>query len=160
MVAKRKRKDLLRIYASCRKTTMTTVPKKAVKKSVPVRPKHKGGRPKGKVRRDQVLRIRINAAELFLIRSKAREAGMRASTWIRQAAKSAKISPRWTPEQMQVLRVLAGMANNLNQLAKQANSGKLLFIARKCDTLLVEIDDTLKYLNNHDGQNREIGKEL
>ena len=85
---------------------------------------------------------------------------MRASTWIRQAAKAAKISPRWTPEQMQVLRVLAGMANNLNQLAKQANSGNLLFIARKCDSLLGEIDDTLKCLNNHDGQDREIGKEL
>jgi hypothetical protein len=139
---------------------MTTVSQKIVQKSVLGRPKNKGGRPKGKVRRDQILRIRINAAELFLIRAKAREAGMRASTWIRQAAKAARIAPRWTPEQMQVLRVLAGMANNLNQLAKQANSGNLLFIARKCDSLLGEIDDTLKCLNNHDGQDREIGKEF
>ena len=56
--------------------------------------------------------------------------------------------------------MLTGMANNLNQLARQANSGKLLFIVRKCESLLAEIDDTLKYLNNHDGQDREIRKEL
>ena len=138
----------------------TTSPKKLLEKQGLNRPKNKGGRPKAKIRRDQTLRIRINATELFLIKTKAREAGMRASTWIRQAAKAAKIAPRWTPEQMELLRVLVGMANNLNQLTKQANSGKLLFIVRKCESLLAEIDDTLKYLNNHDGQDREIRKEL
>ena len=85
---------------------------------------------------------------------------MRASTWIRQAAIAAKIAPRWTPEQMESLRVLIGMANNLNQLARQANSGKLLFIVRKCESLMAEIDATLKYLKNHDGQDREIREEL
>ncbi|MDB5156155.1 MAG: hypothetical protein JWR50_862 [Mucilaginibacter sp.] len=139
---------------------MTTVLRKPPQKPALSRPKNKGGRPKAKVRRDQTLRIRINATELFLVKTKAREAGMRASTWIRQAAKGARIAPRWTPEQMELLRMLAGMANNLNQLAKQANSGKLLFIVRSCVSLLAEIDDTLKKLNNHDGQDREIGKEL
>jgi hypothetical protein len=139
---------------------MTTVPQKVLQKTALSRPKNKGGRPKAKIRRDQTLRIRINATELYLIKAKAREAGMRASTWIRQAAKAARIAPRWTPEQMELLRMMAGMANNLNQLAKQANSGKLLFIVRKCETLLAEIDHTIKYLNNHDGQDREIGKEL
>ncbi|WP_259071308.1 MobC family plasmid mobilization relaxosome protein [Mucilaginibacter sp. X4EP1] len=139
---------------------MTTVPQKVLQKTALSRPKNKGGRPKAKIRRDQTLRIRINATELYLIKTKAREAGMRASTWIRQAAKAARIAPRWTPEQMELLRMMAGMANNLNQLAKQANSGKLLFILRKCETLLAEIDHTIKYLNNHDGQDREIGKEL
>lgn len=114
--------------------------------------KNKGGRPRLKVRRDKELRIRVNTNEIFLIRSKAREAGMRTSTWIRQAAKTAKVAPRWTVEQMQLLRMLSGMANNLNQLANQANSGKLLFVARKCDTLLIEIDQTIKYLNKDDGQ--------
>ena len=119
--------------------------------------KNKGGRPRLKVRRDKELRIRMNTNEIFLIRSKAREAGMRTSTWIRHAAKTAKVAPRWTVEQMQLLRMLSGMANNLNQLAKQANSGKLLFVARKCDTLLIEIDQTIKYLNKDDGQGSEIG---
>ena len=139
---------------------MTTVPQKPLQKPALSRPKNKGGRPKAKIRRDQTLRIRINATELYLIKTKAREAGMRASTWIRQAAKAARIAPRWTPEQMELLRMMAGMANNLNQLAKQANSGKLLCIVRKCENLLAEIDHTIKELKNHDGQDREIGKEL
>ena len=139
---------------------MTTVLQKPLQKPALCRPKNKGGRPKAKIRRDQTLRIRINATELYLIKTKAREAGMRASTWIRQAAKAARIAPRWTPEQMELLRMMTGMANNLNQLEKQANSGKLLFIVRKCENLLGEIDHTIKYLNNHDGQDREIGKEL
>lgn len=117
---------------------------------------NKGGRPKAKVRRDKILRIRISASELFLIRSKAREAGMRPSTWIRQASRSAQIIPRWSTEQMQLLRVLSGVANNLNQLARQANSGKLLFIAQKCEVVLDEIDQTLKYLSKDDGQGDEV----
>jgi len=113
--------------------------------------KSRGGRPKLKVKRDKVLRIRMSATELFLIRSKAREARMHVSTWIRRAARSARIAPRWSPEQVQLLRMLSGIANNLNQLAKQANSGRLLFIAQKCDAILGEIDQTLKYLNRDDG---------
>lgn len=122
--------------------------------------KNKGGRPKAKVRRDKVLRIRMSTSELFFIRSKARDAGMRVSTWIRQSSRSARITPRWSIEQMQLLRMLSGVANNLNQLARQANSGKLLFIAQKCDTVLDEIDQTLKYLNKDDGQSDEIRQKL
>jgi hypothetical protein len=117
--------------------------------------KHKGGRPPQKIKRDLILRIRLSPTEAFLIKSKAREAGMRASSWIRSAAKGARIAPRWTPEEMQTLRMLSGMANNLNQLTRQANSGQLFFIARKCEGLLTEIDGTLKYLTEHDGQNSE-----
>lgn len=117
--------------------------------------KHKGGRPAQKIKRDLILRIRLSPTEAFLIKSKAREAGMRTSTWIRSAARGARIAPRWTPEEMQTLRMLSGMANNLNQLARQANSGQLFFIARKCEGLLTEIDGTLKYLTKHDGQNSE-----
>lgn len=122
--------------------------------------KNKGGRPKLKVKRDKVLRIRMTNTEVFLIRSKAREAGMRASTWIRLSAKSASIAPRWSPGQMQLLRMLSGIANNLNQLAKQANSGRLLFIAQKCDVVLDEIDQALKYLNKDDGQSDQIRAKL
>ena len=122
--------------------------------------KNKGGRPQLKVKRDKTLRIRMSNTEIFLIRAKAREAGVRVSTWIRLSAKSASITPRWSPEQMQLLRMLSGIANNLNQLAKQANSGRLLFIAQKCDAVLEEIDQTLKYLNNDDGQSDQIRQKL
>ena len=132
-------------------TMVTTI--KAPKTTAENRPKHKGGRPPKRVKRDIILRIRMQPAEIFLIRAKAKEAGMRASSWVRRAAKAAKIAPRWTPEEMELLRMMTGMANNLNQLARQANMGQLLFIARKCDSLMTEIDDALKYLTSHDGEN-------
>jgi hypothetical protein len=116
-------------------------------------PKHKGGRPKVKVRRETHVKVRLTATEHFLIKTKAKEAGMRISDWFRAAARSAKVVPRIKPEDRNILHMLAGLANNFNQVTKLAHIGGLLSIARKCDGLLTEIDEALKYFNNDDRQN-------
>lgn len=77
---------------------------------------------------------------------------MRSSGWFRTAAKSARVVPRLKPEEMQLLRMLSGLANNLNQLTKLAHVGGIISIALKCADLLNEIDDAIKYFN-HDGKN-------
>ena len=115
-------------------------------------PRHKGGRPPLKVTRDKEMKIRLTATEEFLIKSKAREAGMRSSSWFRAAAKSARVATRLKPEEMQLLRMLSGLANNLNQLVKLAHVGGIISIALKCADLLNEIDRAIKYFN-HDGEN-------
>ena len=109
--------------------------------------KHKGGAPKKKVRREMDIRIRLTATEKFLIENKAKAAGMRASNWIRASAKTAKVVPRLTVEELGILRMLAGLANNLNQLTKLAHQQGILSVALKCRDILVEIDNALKYLN-------------
>jgi hypothetical protein len=114
--------------------------------------KHKGGRPKLPVRREREMKIRLSNKEEFYIKTKATQAGMRTSTWFRAAAQNAKIVPRLSAEDRGLLHMLVGMANNLNQLARQANMGNLLLIARKCMELLNEIDTTLKYFNRDDRQ--------
>lgn len=116
------------------------------------RPRHKGGRPSLKIKRDREMKIRLTATEEFLIKAKAREAGMRSSTWFRAAAKSARIMVRLKPEEMQLLRMLSGLANNLNQLTKLAHVSGIISIALKCANLLNEIDRAIKYFN-HDGEN-------
>jgi hypothetical protein len=113
-------------------------------------PKNKGGGPKKRVRRDLIMRIRMTATERFYIDSKAKTAGMRLSSWIRAAAKSAKIVPRLTNEERRILWMLAELANNLNQLTKLAHQLGLLTVARDCSKILNEIDVTLKHLNNND----------
>jgi hypothetical protein len=113
-------------------------------------PKNKGGGPKKRVRRDLIMRIRMTATERFYIDSKAKTAGMRSSSWIRAAAKSAKIVPRLTNEERRILWMLAELANNLNQLTKLAHQLGLLTVARDCSKILNEIDVTLKHLNNND----------
>lgn len=112
--------------------------------------KNKGGAPKKRVRRELIVRIRMTATERFQIDAKAKAAGMRASTWIRTSAKSAKIVPRLTAEERRILWMLSGLANNLNQLTKLAHQHGLLSLVRECDKLLKEIDITLNHLNSND----------
>jgi hypothetical protein len=116
------------------------------------RPKHKGGRPKVRIRRETHVKVRLTATERFLIAARAKDAGMRISDWIRAAAKAAKVVARLKPEDLQIMRMLAGLANNLNQLTKLAHRDGILAIAIKCGNLLIEIDQALKYFNSDDRQ--------
>ena len=112
--------------------------------------KHKGGRPKINVRREVQVKVRLTATEHFMIAARAKDAGMKISDWFRAAAKAARVIARLKPEDLQIMRMLAGMANNLNQLTKLAHRDGLLTVARKCDGLMIEIDQTLKYFNSDD----------
>ena len=110
----------------------------------------KGGRPPKKVKRESQLMVRLTETERFLIETKAREAGMKPSAWFRQAAKKARVIARLNPEDAGLLRMLAGMANNLNQLAHLAHTEGLLSVQKKCRELLSDIDDVLKKLKDDD----------
>ena len=114
--------------------------------------KGRGGAPKKRIRREAHVKVRLTATERFLIESKARQAGMKISDWFREATLKAKVVARMTVEDRRVLHMLAGMANNLNQLTKMAHTSGLLTIAIKCGALLTEIDQALKYLNSDDRQ--------
>ncbi|WP_299289353.1 plasmid mobilization relaxosome protein MobC [uncultured Mucilaginibacter sp.] len=131
---------------------MGTSEKEKHSKPAADRPKHKGGRPKLAVRREREMKIRLSNKEEFYIKMKAKQAGMQTSTWFRAAAQNAKIVPRLSVEDRGLLHMLTGIANNLNQLTKQANIGNLLIIARKCHELLGEIDNALKHFNRDDRQ--------
>ncbi len=116
------------------------------------KPKHKGGRPKIKIKRESHAKIRLTATERMLYEKRAKDAGMSLSDFVRAATKSAKVIARLTVEDSKVMRMLAGLANNLNQLTKLAHRDGILTIARKCDALIGEIDEALKYFNRHDSQ--------
>jgi hypothetical protein len=113
-------------------------------------PQNKGGAPKKNVKRELIIRIRMSATERFIVDEKAKKAGMRSSSWIRAAAKSAKIIPRLTNEERRILWMLAELANNLNQLTKLAHQLGLLTVVRECSKLLSEIDSMIKRLNKND----------
>ena len=128
---------------------MEATVKKTNKQQV-TQPKNKGGAPKKRVKRELIIRIRMTATERFYIDSKAKTAGMRSSSWIRAAAKSAKIIPRFTDDERRILWMLAELANNLNQLTKLAHQLGLLRVVRQCQEVLKQIDDTLTQLNKDD----------
>lgn len=116
----------------------------------PDSPNPKGGRPPKKVKRQSQLMVRLTENERFLIDAKAREAGMKPSAWLRAAARKARLVARLKPQDMGFLRMLAGMANNLNQIARLAHIEGLFSVHKKCRECLCEIDDILKKLGSDD----------
>jgi len=124
--------------------TVATESNQLKKKRVP-------GRPKKTVSRSNILMVRLTPTEKFLIEGRAKKAGLKPSEWFRRAAKSAKVFPRFTTEESGWFRMLAGLANNLNQLTHLAHVKGLLSLALKCQTMLREIEDLLLKINSHDG---------
>ena len=112
--------------------------------------KHKGGRPVKRIKRCNDIRVRVTNTERILIEHKAKEARMSLSEWFRQAAKRAKVVARLSPEDLRHLRMLTGMANNLNQTTHLAHKEGLLTVLKQCRNILSEIDYTLKKLNADD----------
>jgi hypothetical protein len=70
------------------------------------------------------------------------------SECIRQAFSCGEVRQRISPEQSAQIRVLSGMANNLNQLARRANSFGYHDAYRANITLLNHIDELLKSVSN------------
>jgi hypothetical protein len=101
--------------------------------------KSKGGRPVKKIKREKIIMVRLSKTEHFIIEGKASKAGLKISDWFRQSAKAATVSPRFSPEDLKVFRMLAGMANNLNQLTKLSHEQGLLVFQKKCRELIGEI---------------------
>ncbi|MEJ8802125.1 plasmid mobilization protein [Pontibacter sp. H249] len=114
--------------------------------------KKKGGRPVKRVKRSYTLVVRVTETERLLVSGKAREAGLSLSAWFRAAAKKAVVTARLRPEELATLRMLSGMANNLNQLARLAHREGLLSVQGKCRQALDEINHTLHLLGRDDRQ--------
>ena len=93
----------------------------------------KGGRPpkSASEKLKERLTVKMAAADYYALRGKARAAGL---TWA-------------TAEQMTLLRQLAGMANNLNQLARKANSAGYVQAAAECTALIEKIDTLIDQIN-------------
>ena len=119
------------------------------------REKKKGGRPVKRVKRSCTLVVRVTETERLLVAGKAQEAGLSLSAWFRAAAKKAVVTARLRPEELATLRMLSGMANNLNQLAWLAHREGLLSVQGKCRQALDEINHTLHLLGRDDRQGND-----
>ena len=107
----------------------------------------KGGRPpkSASEKLKERLTVKMAAADYYALRGKARAAGL---TWAEYARTALSRSvQRLTAEQMTLLRQLAGMANNLNQLARKANSAGYVQAAAECTALIEKIDTLIDQIN-------------
>lgn len=84
----------------------------------------KGGRPTKIIseKKTYTVSLKMSTEEYYTLKGKASEAKISMSEYIRQSIASSKIIQRLTPELNDYIRKLCGMANNLNQIAKKANT--------------------------------------
>jgi hypothetical protein len=82
--------------------------------------------------RGKILKIRVTNVEEVMLRRKAKESGRTLSRYLRESGlgQDIQIQPVriLDQEEKERFRVLAGIANNLNQISKKYNQGERMHI--------------------------------
>lgn len=104
---------------------------------------NKGGRPvKGDTEKLKYrTTVKMATKEYYVMKSKARAAGISTSEFIRGCVNDGGVKERLTKEHNDHIRKLCGMANNLNQLAHKANAEGYTSVFIPCRALVIEIDN-------------------
>ena len=110
--------------------------------------KNKGGRPTktlSEKRKYQVL-LRLNTMEYYTLLGKAREVSISRTEFLRQLITNAEVKSRIKPEEMQLIRTVSGMANNLNQIAHRLNAFGISALNEEQNALKQLIHELMKRL--------------
>jgi hypothetical protein len=84
--------------------------------------KSKRGRPaKEKEKLNHSINLKLTEKDFTSIKEKAAKLGMKATRYAREMVLKGGIKSRFTLEELDLMRKLSGIANNLNQIAKKAN---------------------------------------
>jgi len=109
-----------------------------------------GGRPaKNSIEKKQrVVSTKLTRPYFYAIQKRAEDAGISLSEYVRQAVVSGQIVPRISRQDADTLRKLAGEANNLNQIARQANISGFTIVATELITLKTKIVEIINQLSD------------
>ena len=107
---------------------------------------NKRGRPaKETAKLSRSINLKLTEADFDIIANRAASVGMRPTQYARKVVLCGEIKSRYTREELDLRRKIAGEANNLNQLARRANAGGFEAvgweIATLCDGLRKLLDD-------------------
>ena len=103
--------------------------------------RHKGGRPalpKAR-RRSKSVTVKFSKIDYETLRVRCRKANRRMAEYIRESALQSEVVMPHTTESAGLYRDLAGMANNLNQLARLSHQTSLYHTSRKVDEALDKV---------------------
>ena len=103
--------------------------------------RHKGGRPalpKAR-RRSKSVTVKFSKIDYETLRVRCRKANRRMAEYIRESALQSEVVMPHTTESARLYRDLAGMANNLNQLARLSHQTSLYHTSRKVDEALDKV---------------------
>lgn len=110
----------------------------------------KGGRPKkGSVsRKSKTIGVCFSEPELYAIRHRAAKAGLPVSVYCHDAILSGEIKEPLKKEELDVLRSLSNMGNNLNQLTKTAKFLSAKRLENEASSLLKAIQNIINNLSD------------
>ena len=104
----------------------------------------KRGRPaKEKEKLSYSINLKLTEDDFKNVGEKAAMLGMKPTQYVREMTLKGGVKSRFTIEELAQMRKLSGMANNLNQIAKKANSSGYPVIALEMVTVVGEIKKAL-----------------
>ncbi len=115
-----------------------------------IKNRNTGGRPAKEPAEKKGYKITIKMApnEYGSLKGKSHEAGINQSEYIRQCIQASIVKQRITPELMNHIRQLSGMANNINQIAHKANAAGYPAVHKHCLFLNGKLDDVISKIED------------
>mgnify|MGYP002409017974 FL=1 len=108
------------------------------------RNRRKRGRPvKEKAKLSTSINLKLTEADFNKIKDKAEKLGMKATQYVREMVLKGSVKSRFTLEELDLMRKLAGIANNLNQIAKKANQAGYIMEAIEIMKIMSQIKSIL-----------------
>jgi predicted DNA binding CopG/RHH family protein len=115
-----------------------------------IKNRNTSGRPAKKTdeKKNYKMTVKMASDEYDSLKAKAHEAGINQSEYTRQCIQASIVKQRITPELMNHIRQLSGMANNINQIAHKANAAGYLSVHKHCLFLNGKLDDVISKIEN------------
>lgn len=92
--------------------------------------------------------VKFATIEYYSLKTKAKEAGMTISSFVREALQGCEVKQRLSSIHLNYIRQLTGMANNLNQIAHKANAGGYASAGMEAEALAARVDNVIKLIEN------------
>ena len=104
----------------------------------------KRGRPKKeKVKLSTSNNLKLTEEDFKTVKEKAEKLGMKATQYAREMTLKGGVKSRFTLEELDLIRKLGGMGNNLNQIAKQANKSGFAQVSVEIVNIALQIKQLL-----------------
>ena len=108
------------------------------------RNKPKKGRPvKEKAKLSTSINLKLTEDDYTTVKEEAEKLGMKATQYAREMTLKGSVKNRFNLEELDLMRKLSGMANNLNQLARKANQEGFENASKVTYLLLLELRNLL-----------------
>lgn len=89
------------------------------------------------------INLKLSEKDFKSVKEKAEKLGMKATQYAREMVLKGSVKLRFSLEDLDLMRKLSGMANNLNQIARQANKSGLSNTAMEVISITTRIKKLL-----------------